>query len=112
MTQQSTRTFTVADPRNFEDGTPYEVAARAGAQAVAVARILQDVIEGGDLMARNAYMSRNLDLGNEAAGDGWRMSAEGRAWAALDADLAAIRRRLETLTKAASFDPKHPPKTV
>lgn len=110
MTQHETRTFTVADPRTFEDGTPYEVAGRAGAQVVGVIKILQETLEGADLMARNAHMSRNLDAGGEAAGDGWRMTAEGRTWAAIDADIAAIRRRLEALTRAASFDPKHPPK--
>jgi hypothetical protein len=110
LTQNNTRTFTLADPRTFEDGTPYEVAARAGAQAVALAKLLQWAVEGADLMARNAYMTRNLDLGNDACGDQWRMHPEGKNWAAIDADLATLRRKLETLTTAASYDPKHPPR--
>lgn len=111
MPHNRTRTFTVADPRTFEDGTPYEVAARAGQQALAVLVILQDVVEGADLMARNAYMSRRLDEGEESAGgDQWRATAEGRRWAALDVALADAKTSLTALTRAASYDPKHPTK--
>jgi hypothetical protein len=106
-----TKTFTVADPRTFEDGTPYEVAKRAGAQALAVLTILQLTVEGADLMARNAYMSRRLDMGSEwAGGDNWRADAEGRRWAEVDAKLAEVKVALKGLTTAASYDPKHPPK--
>lgn len=107
---QNTRNFTIAHPRTFVDGTPYEVAARGGNQAVALANLLQWAVEGADLMARNAWMSRNLDTGGEANGSGWRMSPEGKTWAALDADLAALKRRLQALTAAASYDPKRPVK--
>lgn len=98
------------DARSY-DGNPYEVAAQAVDTALGLLDVLDKAVEVADLMARNAYMERNLALNLPAAGDAWAVAPEGQLWAAQKRDLAEIRRKMKPLRMAASFDPKHPPRT-
>lgn len=97
------------DARNF-DGNPFEVAGQSVAMADGILQVAERAVEVADLMARNAYMERNLALRKPPAGDKWTETAEGRMWLTSVAELQQLRRRLVTLRKAAEFDPKHPPK--
>jgi hypothetical protein len=100
-------TFTIADPADF-DGTPYEVAERAVAQLEGLALILQEALEPAERMARNAEMTRRIDLGQEPEGDRWPEMAMGRQWAKLADEVEFIGRRLSLMKRAAGFNPKAP----
>lgn len=99
--------FTITDPRTFE-GNPYEVAERAAKQVEAMIGLTLISIDGGDLMARNAYMERNLAEGRPAGGTEWPETPEGKRWLALKAAIASQRAGAKALAVAAGFDPKHP----
>jgi hypothetical protein len=101
--------FAVADPRDM-DGTPFEVAARAVAQARALTAILIACVDGANKMALNAEMERQMVLGGEPDAVGWELSAQGRKFERIEDDLARIRKDLEVLGQAAAYDPKNPPK--
>lgn len=106
-----TEQFAVTDPRTF-DGDPFEVAARACRQAEAVARILAQVAEGAELMARNAEMERNLIAsgGEEAGASLWDGSPQARQFRKIIEEGREAEQRLKVLGKAAGFNPKRPPK--
>lgn len=97
------------DARQF-DGNPYEVAGQAVAMADGILQIGERAVEVADLMARSAYMERNLATGEPPAGDKWPETAEGRNWVKITDEMQSLRRRLATLRAAAEYDPKHPPK--
>jgi len=103
----STQSFTVADPRTF-DGDPYEVAERAVRQAEAVSRVLLQVLHGARIMARNAQLERELHETGECDAVAYDESAQGRAFAAIKADIEESQRRLGVLAKAAGYNPKTP----
>lgn len=104
------KTITVADPLTF-DGTPYEAAGRACAQAAAVAEIALDLTKQAQVMARNAQLSRNLlETPEDARASEWPESAQARSFDKAAEAAEEVVARLETLTRAASFDPKHPPR--
>lgn len=101
-----TKTFTVADPRTF-DGDPYEVAARAVAQAEAVARILVHCTETASIMARNAQLERNLiETPHDARAPEWDESPQGKRFVELAKTAETIQKNLKVLGKAAAFNPK------
>lgn len=102
-----TQQFTVADPRSF-DGDPYEVAARAAAQAAAVARILAQTVESARVMARNAEMERELSRGDDPKPVKWDEGPHGRRFDEVQSAAEAAEKALQILGKAAGFDPKSP----
>lgn len=103
------KTFTITDPRTF-DGNPFEVGQRAVEQLEALALLIRTEIPMAELMARNAEMTRRLDLGGEPEGDRWTEEPQGRQWRALIEETDALLKRLRVMKAATAFDPKHPPK--
>lgn len=101
--------ITVTDPRTF-DGNPYEVAARAVAQAEGVLAAGQTATDVAFLMARNADMERNMALGMPPAGSAYSEGPQGRKFVEVQEALTAARKSLGVLKAAVAFDPKHPPK--
>jgi hypothetical protein len=101
------RHFTVADPRDF-DGNPFEVAERAIAQLEGLLVIADDLLPKSELMARNAEMTRRIDLGGDPEGDRWAGEPQGRQWQAVREELSTLKRRLRTLKATAGWDPKDP----
>jgi hypothetical protein len=106
---QRERHFTVADPRDF-DGNPFEVAERALAQIGGLLDLVSELVPASELMARNAEMTRRIDLGGEPEGDKWVTEPQGRKWALAKEQLKELRKHVRVLTTAASYDPKHPPR--
>ncbi len=102
MTHQ---TFTVTDPREFA-GDPYEVAELSVAQIIGLLGLVDSLMFRTKLMVRNAEMERRLHRGDPADAGGWDESAEGRKWATLEAELSQLAKLLETLRRAAGFDPR------
>ncbi len=108
MTQNNTQTFVVGDPRHF-DGDPFEVAERACEQAAAVARVLAGAIRMAELMARNAEMTRNLQVTKDDAGAArWDPSPQAQRFREHAEAADNAERVLRQLSKAAGFNPKAP----
>lgn len=105
---QSTN-FTITDPRTF-DGNPYEVAERAIGQIEALILLARTSLPAAELIARNAEMTRRMDLGGEPEGDRWVEEPQGRQWKALTDELEHTLKRLRAMKAASGFDPKHPPR--
>lgn len=106
---QFDKTFTITDPRKF-DGNPYEVAERAVAQLEGLVMLTRGALRVSELMARNAEMTRRVDLGGAPEGDRWTEEVHGRQWKSLSDELEHIEKRLRAMKAASGFDPKHPPK--
>ena len=106
---QFNKTFTVTDPRDF-DANPYEVAERAVAQLEGLVLLARQVLPVSELMARNAEMTRRLELGGQPEGDRWTEEPQGRQWKALTDELDQTLKRLRAMKAASSYDPKRPPK--
>lgn len=101
---------TFVDPRSF-DGDCYDVAKRAVQQLEGIYReVLNPAVESTMLMARNAYMERNIAMGNPPAGDAYLATAEGKKFVAIEAARVDALRALRLLKQAVAFDPKHPPR--
>jgi hypothetical protein len=103
------KTFTVADPATF-DGNPYEVADRALAQAGAVADVLTHALETAYPMLRTAEFERQLHANSECSDEDFEKSALAKRFNEVGITVAGIKHTLNVLRRAASFDPKHPPK--
>lgn len=103
------KTFTVADPATF-DGNPYEVADRALAQASAVADVLTQTLEMAYPMLRTAEFERQLHAEGECSDEAFEASPHTKRFNALAVDITTAKNTLGILRRAASFDPKHPPK--
>lgn len=103
------RHFTVADPRDF-DANPYEVAERALAQIDGLLHIAEELLPASELMARNAEMTRRIDLGGDPEGDRWVEEPQGRQWRAITNELSTLRHRIKRLRLATAYDPKNPPR--
>ena len=106
---EKVKTFAVAPPNSF-DGTVFEVADRSVKQAGAVAGVLRESLTGALPMIANAEMERQLYASGEADYKAFEGSALGKQFAVLIAQAEAIERKCAVLARAASFDPKHPPK--
>jgi hypothetical protein len=106
---QEERTFTVANPRDF-DGNPFEVAERAVAQLEGLAAILEEALVPAELMARNAEMSRRLEARQPPRGDDWAETPQGRYWAKIAAEVRELQVHLRVCKRASGFDPRHPPR--
>lgn len=100
-----TQHFVVTDPREF-DGDPYEVAERACRQAEAVATLLEQCIEGANLMARNAQMERNLYDSDDAKAAEWEGSVQGQRFEALLEKAGIVKVSLKVLARAVAFNPR------
>lgn len=101
--------FVVIDPRTI-DGDPFEVADYACKQAEAISRILAHTLEGANIMARNAEMERNLMAGDDAKALEWEDGPQGKRYMALIEQTRKIENNVKLLARAASFNPKKPPK--
>lgn len=106
-TINDTQQFAIADPRSF-DGDPFEVASRAVRQAEAVAAILATALDGAHVMARNAELERQLIANGDCDAVAWDESAQNQKWDSVEEAVAAVRKDLATLSKAAGFNPKAP----
>lgn len=102
-------TFVVTDPREF-DGDPYEVAERATLQAESLLKLTIQAVEDAEVMARNADLEQQMDLGGEPDALSWATSAAGRRWKLVTDRLADAVPDLAVLRRFASFNPKRPPK--
>lgn len=104
----STQTFTYHDPSRCFDGTPYDAAGAAAEQAGIVLSLATLAVNDTNIQARNAFMQRNLDTGEDPQGSEWEDSLQAKTLReALDAiELAA--RKLRAIRVAASYDPKAP----
>lgn len=110
MTYQ-TRNFTIADPRNF-DGTAFDVADRACAQASALAGILAESLEdeGLFLMLRNAELQREVEAGYKPDPLKWEDGPQAKLLTDAQAAVKLAQKKLNILRMAAGYDPKNPPK--
>lgn len=108
---QADQHFSVTDPRRF-DGDPYDVARRACEQAKAVARILAECVNSASVMARNAQLERNLyeSKGEDAGAKDWEDSPQARSFGRLHKEIKGYERTLASLSAAASYNPRNPPK--
>lgn len=104
------RHFTVVDPRTF-DGNPFEVADRAVAQVIGLLEIIQGAIDDAELMARNAELERQCQRKEDLDAVGWPDSAEGKRWAGVRSVTEQTTSAVQILKRAASFDPRNPPKS-
>lgn len=101
--------FVVADPRTF-DGTPFEVAGRAVAQLRGLVKLVELSTPPAEAMARNAQMSRDIEAEMVGLGPPWEETPQGRIFAKLRKQTEETLHALEALERAASYDPKHPPR--
>lgn len=99
------RVITITDPRTF-DGDPYEVAERACLQASALAGILAEALDPVRLMVRNAELERQLQTHERANAELWESGPQARTLATAQDDLLLLQKRLDTLGRAAGFNPK------
>lgn len=102
-------TFVVTDPREF-DGDPYEVAERATLQAEALLNLTIQAVEDAEVMARNADLEQQMDLGGQPDASLWADSAAGKRWKAVSERLTGVVPDLGVLRRFAAFNPKRPPK--
>lgn len=109
MTQYEPKQITVLDPRTF-DGDPFTVAQRAAEQAAALAKLAAEQTALAALMARNSFMEAILQDKGELSPTAWEGSPYGPKWQDVEHDLYAQAAKLQSLGRAAGYDPKHPPK--
>lgn len=95
----------VVDPRTF-DGNCFQVAERAALQAQAIIDIAIQSIADAEVMARNAYMERNLLAGNDPDAAGWEATTEAQHWKLRAEAARDLSKRLGYLAMSAGFDPK------
>jgi hypothetical protein len=103
----NTKSFVVQDPREF-DGDPYQVAERAIRQLRGVLEVAETLVDPTNLMLRNAELERQLALGNKLVNPAaeWPESPQGRAFAKIADEVTLCRARLQSLEKAAAYNPK------
>lgn len=100
------KAVTIIDPRMF-DGTPYEVVGRAIRQTAALIALTVETMHPLRRMVLNAELERQMALGAEPDPDNsiqWRQLSE------MTEQLVAMERKLEIIERAATYDPKHPPR--
>lgn len=116
---ESTTTFTYHDPSRCFDGTPYEAAGKSVQQARLVMLLLARALRDANVQARNAYMSRRLDLGEDDPGAILYPTDAPEARALthvmtqinnMESALVALDKKLRAVGSAVAYDPKHPPK--
>lgn len=100
------KVLVVTDPRTF-DGTPYAVADRAVAQITGLVKLTLDVMPETRKMVLNADLSRQMDIGEEPDAKASVLNVKLKE---IEKELAEIRKRLETIHRAAGYDPKNPPR--
>ena len=106
----STTTFTYYDPSRCFDGTPYEAAGQAAAQALEVIALALRATQDTAIQARNSWMQSNIDRGGDPDGSEWEDSPQARVIERVVASLDEAGRLLRATQRSASYDPKNPPK--
>lgn len=108
-----TKILSIADPRNME-GDPYEVAERACLQIAGLARVLSQQVELVNLMARNAELERALATTGDCtiAAATWPETGQALKLKTVQEDLAKIERDMAVLARAASYNPRRPPRVT
>lgn len=98
--------ITIVDPGTI-DGTPYEAAYGGTQQAASLAKILTEQIHLSETQAKNAEMSRRLRAEPNKRLDisDWENTAQGRKYIELSVAVELVAQELETLAKAAGYDP-------
>jgi hypothetical protein len=109
-TRPTTVTYTYHDPGRTFDGNVYEATGLAVAQSAATLKLFQRAISDTAIQVRNAHMQRNLDLGGPADAASWDDSPQKRIIDNLSNLAEGMQERLQLLHKAATYDPKNPPK--
>jgi hypothetical protein len=104
---QEAQKFVIADPRTF-DGTPYEVAGRSVAQLRGLVKLIELSTPAAEAMVRNAQMSREIE--ENVAPTPWERTPQGRVFMKLRTQTEETIKALDALERAASYDPKHPPR--
>jgi hypothetical protein len=100
-----TKTFTITDPRDL-DGDPYEVAAKAVAQAEALTMLTQNAVKDAFVMARNAEMERQILATGEPDAAAFEQGPHGRKFEAAIQALTEVITDMHLETRAAGFNPK------
>jgi len=104
MPEPRTRAVQITDARDI-DGDPYQVADQAFRNLDQILLAADEALDAIDVLATNAEMQRNLDLGNEADASTALDGLICRRLIGMRGDLAAARQSLEVLRRAATFDP-------
>lgn len=102
-------TFVVTDPRTF-DGNSYEVAGRALAQLRGLYALIELSIEPTRLMVRNAELSRQIDNDEAPDAAAWESGPQARILREISDNASETREMLRVLERAASYNPKDPPR--
>lgn len=102
---QNIRTIAIVDARSL-DGSPYEVAEQAVAQALALTQLATEHTEIAQKMGRNAEDERNLVLTGEVGATEYEATPQGKGFAAAASGLEQAAQRLVSLRKAVAFNPK------
>lgn len=103
------KTFTITDPRDY-DGNPFEVAERAVQQSAAVAKLLGTTFDSMRLMVRNAELERQIQIGERPDPRKWEDGPQAASLTLMASEVETLVRRFDALSRAAGFDPKHPPR--
>lgn len=109
-TQKSAIVFTYHHPGRTFEGTPYDAAEQAVWQSQRVVALLDKSLDDTLIQVRNAWMQRNIDLGGSPNAADFEESAEGRLMISIAEMNKTMDKKLGVLRKAASYDPKNPPK--
>ncbi len=111
MTDQQTKptkssyTLTYHDPSRTFDGTPYQASGKSILQVDQILRLLQRGLIDTNTQARNAFMQRNIDAGQEPQVENWAAAPEARILMDALNGATNLRKRLPALMRAVSYDP-------
>lgn len=108
--KKSSTTFTYYEPGRTFDGDCYEAAGKSVEQTHRITKLLRKSIYDTHIQTRNAFMQRNLDLGNKPKGGEYDETGEYKLLAKMDAAVHAIQKKLSALHRSVTYDPKNPPK--
>lgn len=110
MSDTST-TFEYTDPRQL-DGDPFQVASAAGGQALTALEVSAKGVDDLYVMSRGAHMERQLQRGEEPDGVGFATEPLGKRITSAQELLAGLIVTIRGLTRAASYNPRKPPKEL
>lgn len=108
--KQSVTNFTYFDPSRSFSGDPFEAAGKAAQQAEDVLRLTERAVSDTNIQARNAWMQRNLEAGDNPRAEDWENSPEAKRIASVVEQLASVGKTLRGIGAAARYNPKAPPK--
>lgn len=104
-------TYEYTDPRTL-DGTPFEVAEAAFAQALAASELLEQALHDGFVMARVAEMERELQRDEEPDGANFEYNALGIRIHELESLADSMCASIRIVGRAASYNPRKPPREL